>query len=59
MKTPYIVSSEFLFFHCLLYGEYITVAISFLVCAVFLSSALAVLVSTLIGCSVGVMLDER
>ena len=36
-----------------------TVAISFLVCAVFLSSALAVLVSTLIGCSVGVMLDER
>lgn len=35
------------------------VAISFLVCAVFLSSALAVLVSTLIGCSVGVMLDER
>ncbi len=23
MKTPYIVSSEFLFFHCLLYGEYI------------------------------------
>ena len=25
MKTPYIVSSEFLFFHCLLYGEYIIV----------------------------------
>ncbi len=35
------------------------VAISFLVCAIFLSSALAVLVSTLIGCSVGVVLDER
>ncbi|MBE6165126.1 MAG: AzlC family ABC transporter permease [Streptococcus gallolyticus] len=35
------------------------VAISFLVCAIFLSSALAVLVSTLIGCSVGGVLDER
>ena len=29
MKTPYIVSSEFLFFHCLLYGEYITLDRSF------------------------------
>ena len=37
----------------------LTVGLSFLLVSVFLSSALSVLLSTLAGCSVGVMLDDR